>query len=186
LEDAEIRKERKKAEENLIVNEKLYHSLFDQANEGFVLRTIDGEVCEVNKAYAEMHGYTVDEVLRMDKKEFNSLNVNVSEDYIDTFRRRNEGEVVRFEVMHYHKDGSVFPVSVSASLIDAGARYYLEFYQDITERKEAEAAVRKKIEDLEWFNSISVGRELKMVDLKKEINELSKRLGEEPRYEIYK
>jgi len=77
-------------------------------------------------------------------------------------------------------------IIIKMDLIDAGARYYLEFYQDITERKEAEAAVRKKIADLEWFNSISVGRELKMVDLKTEINELSKRLGEEPRYEIYK
>ncbi|MFH1768111.1 MAG: hypothetical protein ABH858_02980, partial [Candidatus Omnitrophota bacterium] len=41
-----------------------------------------------------------------------------------------------------------------------------------------------KVEDLEKFKAVTVGRELKMVGLKKEINELLKMLGKEPRYDI--
>jgi hypothetical protein len=103
----------------------------------------------------------------------------------EIFSRADAGEVVRFEVDHYRKDGSIFPLSVTISKINIDGEYYLLFHQDITERKEAEAVVRKKIADLEWFNSMSVGRELKMIELKKEINELLKRLGEDSKYEIY-
>jgi len=39
-------------------------------------------------------------------------------------------------------------------------------------------------EDLMRFNRITVGRELKMIELKQEINELMKSLGQKPRYEI--
>ena len=185
LEDAKTRKERRQAEESLIVSEKLYHNLFDKANEGLILITFDGKLAEVNQAFADMHGYSTDELIYSDINILNVSKGNVFEEKTDIIRRLQAGEVVRFEVEHYHKDGHVFPLSITASIIDIGARFYLVFYQDITERKEVEATIKNRIADLEWFNNISVGRELKMIELKKEINELLKRLGEEPKYEIY-
>ena len=38
--------------------------------------------------------------------------------------------------------------------------------------------------ELERFNDLIVGREMKMIDLKKEINMLLKQLGEEEKYKI--
>ena len=62
--------------------------------------------------------------------------------------------------------------------------------QDITARKRAEEALRQKAEalrasnaELEQFNRAMVGRELRMIELKQEINELCRRLGAPPRYE---
>ena len=61
--------------------------------------------------------------------------------------------------------------------------------EDITERKQAEdvlqqqtAALRASNVELEIFNRAAVGRELRMIDLKEQINELCRRLGEPPRY----
>jgi hypothetical protein len=54
--------------------------------------------------------------------------------------------------------------------------------EDITERKqmEKEAAERKvelmRLEELEKFRKLTVGRELKMIELKKEIEELKSKL----------
>jgi len=62
LEDATMRTERKKVREALRESEKLYHTLFDQVKEGLVLMTLDGKLSELNQAFAEMHGYTVDEL----------------------------------------------------------------------------------------------------------------------------
>ena len=60
---------------------------------------------------------------------------------------------------------------------------------DLTARQQAEAALRQKAEalrasnvELEQFNRAMVGRELRMIELKLEINELCRRLGEPPRH----
>ena len=40
------------------------------------------------------------------------------------------------------------------------------------------------MKELEVFNHVAVGRELKMIELKREINELAEQLGEPEKYEI--
>ena len=56
---------------------------------------------------------------------------------------------------------------------------------DITDRKLAEEALKQKAIELERFNVLMVGRELKMIDLKKEINSLCVMLGKEEKYIIH-
>jgi len=55
---------------------------------------------------------------------------------------------------------------------------------DITERKHAEQERDEKMRELEKFNAMAVDRELKMIELKREINELCKQCGIAPRYDI--
>jgi len=57
-------------------------------------------------------------------------------------------------------------------------------FLDITERQRDAAQLRTQIEELERFNQAAIGRELRMVELKREINELAARLGEPQRYSL--
>jgi len=57
-------------------------------------------------------------------------------------------------------------------------------HQDISERKRAESELKKKNKELELFNRLAVGREIKMIELKKEINALLLQLGKGSKYEI--
>jgi hypothetical protein len=50
-------------------------------------------------------------------------------------------------------------------------------FQDITERKLAEEEIKTKVAELERFNRLSVGRELRVIELKQKINELSAQLN---------
>jgi predicted nucleic acid-binding Zn-ribbon protein len=62
---------------------------------------------------------------------------------------------------------------------------------DITEQKRAEEEILRQVgelraanEELERFNKASVGRELRMVELKREVNELCYRIGVPQRYPL--
>jgi PAS domain S-box-containing protein len=56
---------------------------------------------------------------------------------------------------------------------------------DITERKIAEAALKEKTDELMRFNNLMLGRELKMIELKREINELLEHSGAPSKYKIF-
>ena len=65
--------------------------------------------------------------------------------------------------------------------------------RDITERQQAVEALRLQAEQLcvrnatlERFNAVAVGRELRMIELKHEVNGFCGRLGKPPRYQIAK
>ena len=55
-------------------------------------------------------------------------------------------------------------------------------FEDISERKRAEDLLKETAEELRQMNSFMVDREIRMVELKNEINELLKKCGSEPKY----
>ena len=140
----------KQAEEKLKASEQLYRNLFDQANEGLILLTMDGKIAEVNQSFAAMHGFTVDELKNTRINDLDVLREKAFEGRAEVMRRINAGEVVRFEVEHYHKDGHSFILSDTASLITIGnQQFYLAFHQDITERKQVESELVRAKEKAE-------------------------------------
>jgi butyrate kinase len=57
---------------------------------------------------------------------------------------------------------------------------------NITERKQMEEDLRRNVEELERFNKLAIEREMRMIQLKKEINELMSQLGQGEKYKIVK
>lgn len=55
---------------------------------------------------------------------------------------------------------------------------------DVIERKLSDEALHAQMDELSRFNTAAVGRELRMIELKKEINGLAERLGEAQRYPL--
>lgn len=55
---------------------------------------------------------------------------------------------------------------------------------NITARKEAEQLLQENMDELTRFNQAMVSRETRMIELKKEVNELCQRLGEQVRYPL--
>lgn len=55
---------------------------------------------------------------------------------------------------------------------------------DLVERRRSEESLRSHIDELTRFNTAAVGRENRMIQLKREINSLCERLGEPLRYQL--
>ena len=90
------------------------------------------------------------------------------------------------EVKNIKKDGIQFwcYASVSTFTHQDYGEVLLAVHTDITQRKQAEEELKENMRQLERFNRLTVGRELKMIELKKEINELLREAGRIEKYKI--
>jgi len=61
----------------------------------------------------------------------------------------------------------------------------LKLLFEIEKRKQIEALLREKNEDLEKFNTALVDREMRLVEIKKDVNTLCVELGHTPKYSEY-
>jgi len=127
-------------------SEKRYRNLFESAADAiFVLSLEDqkaGNILQANRAAAEMHGYSVDELLTM-----NIGDLDTPSSALGTpvrIERLLRGEWLRTQISHRRRDGTEFPVEISAGVFEVGGqKYILALDRDITERKQAEDALQR-------------------------------------------
>jgi PAS domain S-box-containing protein len=93
-----------------------------------------------------------------------------------------------YDVRMLHADGSYRWQTVIGNVIERDenglASRMLGVRMDITDRKKAEIELKRKIDDLERFHKLTIGREISMIELKKEVNELLKKSGQDEKYRI--
>jgi PAS domain S-box-containing protein len=152
---------RKRAEAALRESEKRYRMLFEKAGDAIFILEAEGaeagKIVAANQAAAEMHDYTVDELLSLNIKNLDTP--DVAKQVPARIQRMLAGEWLKEEITHRKKDGTVFPVEISAGLLELGDhKYILAFDRDISERKRIEGELReseKKYRDL--FETAMVG-----------------------------
>ena len=82
------------------------------------------------------------------------------------------------------KDGRVMLLDFEPLIINGKTTGRIWIHRDFTERKQIEEKLKQKMHDLERFNALTVDRELRMVELKKEVNAMLETLGKKPKYKI--
>ncbi len=155
--------ERKQMEAALQESEKRYRTIFEQAGDAIFILDGEGEspgrIVDANQAAARMHGYSRAELLRMNIADLDTP--GSARRVRERVGRILEGEPLQTEMYHIRKDGSIFPVEVSAGLLELGNhRYIVAFDRDISERKQAERALKKSEEQIRRF-AYSVSHDLK-------------------------
>jgi len=131
--------ERKKVEENLQRSQEEFASLFKSNPEALVYLDKKGIILDANLRFCILFGYTLEEVKGR----------NLDDGMIHPSDKIKEGKrltlnglkgYLNYETIRKKKDGSLFPVSISATplVIDGQAKGEMGIYIDITERKQNE------------------------------------------------
>ncbi len=119
-------------------------NILDTTVEGFLLiSALDGRILDVNDAYCAMSGFSKEELLRFGIADLDvAANLEEREKHI---RRVDQHGSDTFAARHHRKDGSLFDVefSVSRSKMENGDGQFICFCHDITERLQAEAALKE-------------------------------------------
>ena len=185
--------ERKQAEKDLLESEQKLNTIIDTSPIGIC--TVDGlgKFSTTNVAFERMVGYSKEECRNLslfdvthpsdrprNKKLFQSM-----------FSKKTTGFSI--EKRYIRKDGVIIDVAVHATGItddDGNIKFGTAFVVDITERKQAEEVIGKlneeleqkviertknlaeKNKELERFNTLFVGREFRIKELKEQIKKL--------------
>ena len=131
--------ERKQAEAALRQTSARLQATLETAMDGFWRVDMQGRLREVNEAYCRMSGYSAQELLAMSVPDMEAK--EAKEEVAAHIRYFTTHGHDRFESLHRRKDGTLFDVEVSVTFQDTEGGGLVAFLRDITERKQAEAAL---------------------------------------------
>lgn len=179
--------ERKRAEEAVKASEARFRKLFENSNDAIFIHTVDGRILDANSQAENMMGYPVAVLKTMPVPALHPP------EELETSKKAFEETIskgaTRFESRFRHSGGGLIDVEISARIVDREKGIIQGVARDITEQKKAGEALRsaheellKKSGRLEMFQQVAVNREMRMVEMKDEVNGLLERLGEPRKY----
>ncbi|HEY3104015.1 MAG TPA: PAS domain S-box protein [Pyrinomonadaceae bacterium] len=130
-------------------SEEKYRAVVEQTSEGLMLSHIETlRVIECNAAFARMLGYTVPEALMLTAYDFVVDDRDAIDARVAIYRR--EGTGITGERRFRCKDGSILDVEINMTVIAYGGKdVFCTIMRDISDRKQAEEALRQAHGELE-------------------------------------
>jgi len=180
---------RKLAEQEHLASERKIKAMSHAVEDALVMINANDKVMFWNPAAEKLFGYTAEEAMGID---FHIMSVTETDlekarAGMDHFRKTGEGPVIgtTIETMARNRAGKQFPVEVTVSSFQIDDEWFaVGTVRDITIRKNAEEDMKQNLDALERFSKVVIGREKKMIELKKEINQLFEKAGKEEKYKI--
>jgi PAS domain S-box-containing protein len=158
-------------------------SLIENAPDPVFVSDLEGKIVQANEAVSELLGFRRDEVLEQSLSRF--ISAEETREFTAALREVVERGVTRNARLNPRTaTGEVIPTSLNASALrDAegkviGAigvlRDMRAYEQVLRDLEESKSELQEKILDLEKFEEVVVGRELRMISLEKELESLQR------------
>jgi len=142
--------ERKKAEDALRQSRELYRDLIDLAVDGVLVGSNDGVIIDANSYICSLSGRSRDELIgkHISDSVFSPESLKL---FPMQFDRLKNGEVVVNERNILRPDGVEIPIEMRTKMMPNGT--YQSFLRDITGRKNVEAILQQKNQELSKINA---------------------------------
>ena len=157
-------------------------SLIEASVDPLVTISADGKITDVNEATIKVTGLPREKLIGTDFSNYFTEPEKAREGYRQVFA---QGSVTDYPLTIRHLDGRLTDVLYNASVyrdVRGNALGVFAAARDVTAQKRAEAQVAEqrareleRLAELERFQKLTVGRELKMIELKKEIDDLRRK-----------
>jgi len=160
-------------------------SLIEASLDPLVTISTEGKITDVNEAAVKVTGAARERLIGTDFWNYFTEPEKAREAYQQAFAK---GFVTDYPLTIRHTDGRLSHVLYNASVYKDTIGKVLGVFaaaRDVTPLKKAEVELAEqrnreleRLAELERFQKLTVGRELKMIELKKEVEDLKRRLAE--------
>jgi PAS domain S-box-containing protein len=177
--------DRKRIEDALRDSEIKFRETVTYLDEGYYSVTLDGILLDHNKAFNLILGFDSTIDLKGQKLPDFWQHPVERNDYIKAFGVN--GSITNYQINAKKQNGEKIAVLASAHLVYNKDNKPLRIegvFLDITGRIHAEEKIKNQVDELKRFNSTMVDREIKMLQLKEEINAYCKKLNLADKYSI--
>ena len=171
----------------LLESEEKFRSIAEQTGDLISITDTNGMLLYASTASKSIFQYEPEEMYGRNFTDF--LEESSKLKAIEAFNSSIEkgSDVKNLELNMKRKDGSIFYGELNGSRFMHGENNgTLVVIRDMTERKKVQEDLEDKMNDLIRFQNLTVDRELTMIDLKKEVNELLTGSGQKGKYKIVK
>ena len=173
--------EKQLAEEQLRAASQYARSLIEASLDPLVTISPEGKITDVNEATIKVTGVPRESLISTDFSDYFTEPEKARDGYRRVFQ---DGFVTDYPLTIRHRAGNLVSVLYNASVYKDPKGNVLGAFaaaRDVTGQKRAEAEVAEqrtkeleRLAELERFQKVTIGRELKMIELKKEIEELKR------------
>jgi len=172
---------RKEAEKALLGHQSFLSSVLEGIGDGVVVLNSNFEILSANKGYLKQVGKNIEDVIG---QHCFSLSHNLNKPcYLageDCAVNRSFSTGKQSAAIHKHRGNGSGPIYVETKaypLKDSSGNVInvIDVVNNITEKYNLEEELKKRVTELEEFYDMAVERELKMVELKKDIEVLKKK-----------
>lgn len=148
--------ERKRMEEELDRQKQNFEAIFRNTMDAIVFFDVHEKVYNVNEQFTRMFGYTLEEVTGLEISRVVDP-LNKKNDHLSPFIL--EGKTVKKETVRYNREGKELQLLIRGApvVIDGKIVGGYAIYSDITERKEAERALRYQLRFERMVADLSAG-----------------------------
>ncbi|WP_421889149.1 PAS domain S-box protein [Marinoscillum sp.] len=140
--------ERREASNRVQKSEQKFKSLFNHASDGIFITDARARIVDVNQSALKMTGYTAEEI-----KKLGILDLIEADDLPEMMQELLSGVHRMVERVATRKNGEKFLVEISSKLTEGGNIQAI--VRDITERKEAEKALKERDQLLKEVGEIA-------------------------------
>ena len=142
----------------LINTKEHYAQLFNSTQDGLVTVTLEGKILDFNASFQRMVGYSGEEFREMSFWNLTPKKWHAMEEKIVKKQIIGRGYSDLYEKEYKHKDGTIFPIEISAYLTKSSggkADSMWAFVRDISERKRSEAALLRQLQELRILQDLT-------------------------------
>lgn len=174
-----------KMKNKITASERTFRSLTELSNE-MVFFAKEDVIVYANPRAESLSGFSRGEFCRMNLKEMEVVAPECKYLVEEKLRLVRAGHPVEpFEFVLIRRDGErITTILFIAELTVGNEKLTAFFISDINYYKQSEMLAARKMESVERYHKLMVGRELKMIELKKEVNKLLVLSGESEKYTI--